>query len=104
MTFEAQTLTEIGYEQDPPFVQLFIVPGGIIALMIPFYLRTALRSPQHVRSGRLLWAKLGVGLVLAAIQSSCLALWHNASLFGSYYSLAASACSLLASVGILFIL
>ncbi|TQV98203.1 ABC bile acid transporter [Cordyceps javanica] len=83
---------------------LLIVPGGIIALMIPFYLRTALRSSQHVRSGRLLWAKLGVGLILAVIQSSCLAVWHNASLFGSYYSLAASACSLLASVGILVIL
>ncbi|OAR03170.1 hypothetical protein LLEC1_03577 [Akanthomyces lecanii] len=83
---------------------LAIVPGGIITLLIPFYLRTAIRSPQHVRSGRLLWVKLAVGFILIAIQSSSLALWHGASLFRSNLALSAASMSLFASFGIVVIL
>lgn len=86
------------------YLMLAIVPGGIVALMVPFYLQTALRSPRQVRSGRLLWVKLAVGLILIAVQTSSLFGWHAASLIRSKLALSAAAMSLLASVGIVIIL
>ncbi|KAH8719598.1 ABC transporter gloK [Beauveria bassiana] len=83
---------------------LAIVPGGVVALMVPFYLQTALRSPRQVRSGRLLWLKLAIGIILLAVQTSNLVGWHAASLFRSKLALPAAAMSLLASVGIVIIL
>ncbi|EJP67092.1 ABC bile acid transporter, putative [Beauveria bassiana ARSEF 2860] len=85
-------------------LMLAIVPGGIVALMVPFYLQTALRSPRQVRSGRLLWLKLAVGIILVAVQTSNLVGRHAASLFRSKLALPAAAMSLLASVGIVIIL
>ncbi|KGQ04026.1 ATP-binding cassette sub-family C member 9 [Beauveria bassiana D1-5] len=83
---------------------LAIVPGGVVALMVPFYLQTALRSPRQVRSGRLLWLKLAIGIILLAVQTSNLVGWHAASLLRSKLALPAAAMSLLASVGIVIIL
>ncbi|KAM3516933.1 hypothetical protein NHJ13051_009445 [Beauveria bassiana] len=83
---------------------LAIVPGGIVALMVPFYLQTALRSPRQARSGRLIWLKLAVGIILVAVQTRNLVGWHAASLFRSKLALPAVAMSLLASVSIVIIL
>ncbi|OAA35102.1 ABC transporter, transmembrane domain, type 1 [Beauveria brongniartii RCEF 3172] len=83
---------------------LAIVPGGIVALMVPLYLQTALRSPRQVCSGRLLWVKLAVGIILIAVQTINLVGWHAASLSRSKLALSAAAMSLLASVGIVIIL
>ncbi|KAJ6785357.1 hypothetical protein PWT90_03232 [Aphanocladium album] len=85
-------------------LMLTIVPGGIIILIIPRYLKSAIQSARRVRSGRLLWGKLATGLALLAVQSANLALWQNDSVFRSKIALAASSMSLLASISILGIL
>lgn len=83
---------------------LTLVPGGIVALAIPFYLKTAWREKRRVRSGLLLWLKLIVGLALLGIHTTSLVMWQKASLFRSDVSLAAAVMSLVASLGIMVIL
>lgn len=85
-------------------IMLTIVPGGVIALAIPYYLRNVVRSTRQVGSGLLLWLKLAVGLTLIATQTTNVILWHNADLFQTGMALSATIMSLLSSVCILIIL
>lgn len=85
-------------------VMMTIVPGGVIALSLPYYLRTAIKAEQKVRSGFLLWAKLVVGVALLAIHTAALGVWYKASLFQTETGFAAAGMSLVASVCTLFIL
>lgn len=85
-------------------IMLTIVPGGLIALSLPYYLKTVTRATRQVGSGVLLWVKLAAGLALIATQTANLVLWHNADLFQTGIALAATIMSLLSSVCTLSIL
>ncbi|KAJ3496257.1 hypothetical protein NLG97_g2789 [Lecanicillium saksenae] len=85
-------------------VMLTIVPGGLVVLAIPFYLKMALSEARKVRAGLLLWLKLAMGLALLVIHATSLALWQRASLFRSDIALAAAGMSLVTSLCIIVIL
>lgn len=85
-------------------VMMAIVPASIIAMAIPFYLRTAVRSARYVRSGYLLWAKLAIGVSLIAVHTATVVLWQMNSLFRSNLALGAAIMSLFASMSITAIL
>lgn len=83
---------------------LGIVPAGIAILIVPVYLKTMASSPNQVRPGRLLWAKLTSAIALVGIQLASVILWHNAGLMRSDVALAAAILSFLASLCVAAIL
>lgn len=86
-------------------IMLTIVPGGIIVLAIPFYLRTTLQAVKYVRPGFLLWFKLAVGLLLLGLHVTSLVLWQETSFhFRSDVALSAAIMSIVASLAIMVIL
>ncbi|KAJ3496793.1 hypothetical protein NLG97_g2397 [Lecanicillium saksenae] len=85
-------------------VMFAIVPGGLVVLAVPFYLKLALRAKRAVRSGLLLWVKLAIGLAMLAIHITSLVLWQRAALFRVDFTLSAAIMSLVSSACILGIL
>lgn len=85
-------------------IMLGMVPAGVIILSIPVYLRSLAKAVPQVQPGFLLWAKLAVGCVLAAVQVASLVMWNRAGLYETNVTLAASIMSLLASLSVVVII
>lgn len=85
-------------------VMFTLIPGGIIFLTIPYYIRTILRATgKKVRPGLLLWVKLAVGLALVGIYTANLILWQQDTVLRSPIAISAASTSLIAALCIVAI-
>lgn len=81
-----------------------IVPGVLAIGTIPVYVNIVLREKRRVRPGFILSSKAIVGSTLVGLCTASLATWQSSSLLQSGITVAATAVTFAASLGILSIL